>query len=64
MCRHITKDERLEGWRATAELLAAFRPRLDGVKVAAVLAWLHRGILAAGHAFANPAGARCDETDP
>ncbi len=64
MCRHITKDERLEGWRATAELLAAFRPHLDGVKLAASLAWLHRGILAAGHAVANPIRARCDEADP
>ncbi len=48
MCRYITREQRIEGWRATVELLPVFRPHLVGVMAAALVAWLHRSIFAAG----------------
>ncbi len=48
MCRNITRDQRIEGWRATVELLPVFRPYLVGVMAAGLVAWLHRTIFAAG----------------
>ena len=34
MCRNITRDQRIEGWRAFVELLPKLRPRLVGVMAA------------------------------
>jgi len=34
MCRNITRDQRIEGWRAFVELLPKFRPRVVGVMAA------------------------------
>jgi hypothetical protein len=48
MCRNVTRDQRIEGWRATVELLAVFRPSRVGVMAAALMAYLHRSIFAAG----------------
>ena len=48
MCRNITRDQQIEGWRATVELLRVFRPKLVGVMAAALVTWLHRGIFAVG----------------
>ena len=48
MCRNVTRDQRIEGWRATVELLAVFRPSRVGVMAAALMAYLHRNIFAAG----------------
>ncbi len=31
MCRNITRDQRIEGWRAFVELLPKLRPRVVGV---------------------------------
>ncbi len=35
MCRNITRDQRIEGWRAFVKLLPKLRPRVVGV-IAAV----------------------------
>jgi len=48
MCRYVTKDQRIEGWRATVELLPVFKPIRVGVLAAALLAYLHRSIFSAG----------------
>ena len=34
MCRNITRDQRIEGWRAFVELLPKLRPRVVGVMAA------------------------------
>ncbi len=47
MCRHITKEQQIEGWRAAIELLPKLRPGVLGALVAALMARLHRGIYAA-----------------
>ncbi len=47
MCRHITRDQQIEGWRAAIELLPKLRPGVLGVMAAALMARLHRGIYAA-----------------
>ncbi len=47
MCQNVTRDQRIEGWRATVELLAVFRPSRVGVMAAALMAYLHRSIFAA-----------------
>ncbi len=47
MCRHTTKEQRIEGWRAAIELLPKLRPGVLGVMAAALMARLHRGITAA-----------------
>lgn len=44
MCRHITKEQQIEGWRAVIELLPKLRPGVLGVMAAALMARLHRGI--------------------
>ena len=43
MCQKITRDQRIEGWRAFVELLAKLKPRLVGVMTAALVARLHQG---------------------
>jgi hypothetical protein len=48
MCQNVTRDQRIEGWRATVELLSVFRPGRVGVMAAALVAYLHRSIFAAG----------------
>ena len=48
MCRNVTRDQQIEGWRATVELLAVFRPRGVGDMAAALVAYLQRTIFAAG----------------
>ncbi len=47
MCRHITKEQQIEGWRAAIELLPKLRPGVLGVMAAALMAHLRRGIYAA-----------------
>ncbi|MCH8926088.1 MAG: hypothetical protein IH924_08150 [Proteobacteria bacterium] len=47
MCRHITKEQQIEGWRAAIELLPKLRPGVLGGMAAALMARLHRGIYAA-----------------
>ena len=47
MCRHITKEQRIEGWRALIELLPKLRPSLLGGKAGALMARLQRGLYAA-----------------
>ncbi len=47
MCRHITKEQQIEGWRAAIELLPKLRPGVLGGMVGALMARLHRGIYAA-----------------
>ena len=44
MCRNITRDQLIEGWRATVGLLPVFRPFPVVVMAAALVAWLHRNI--------------------
>jgi len=48
MCRYVTRDQRIEGWRATVELLPVFKPIRIGVMAAALVAYLRRSIFAAG----------------
>jgi len=48
MCRYVTRDQRIEGWRATVELLPEFKPIRIGDMAAALLAYLRRSIFAAG----------------
>jgi hypothetical protein len=38
MCRNVSSDLRIEGWRAFVELLAKLRPRLAGGMTAALAA--------------------------
>ena len=47
MCRHITKEQHIEGWRALIELLPKLRPGVLGGKAGALLARLQRGLYAA-----------------
>ncbi len=47
MCRHITKEQQIEGWRALIELLPKLRPQVLGIMAGALMARLHRGIYAA-----------------
>jgi hypothetical protein len=47
MCRHITKEQQIEGWRAAIELLPKLRPGVLGGLAAALMARLQRGIFAA-----------------
>jgi len=47
MCRHITKEQHIEGWRALIELLPKLRPGLLGGMAGALMARLHRGLHAA-----------------
>jgi len=44
MCRNITRDQQIEGWRAFVELLGKLKPRVIGVMTDALVARLHRGI--------------------
>jgi len=44
MCRNITSDQRIEGWRAFVELLANLKPRVFGGMTAALAARLYQGI--------------------
>ena len=46
MCRNITKEQQIEGWRAAAELLAGLRRRGIGIAAAAFAARLRRGVAA------------------
>ena len=50
MCRNITRDQQIEGWRAFVELLSGFKPgfkpRGVGVVAAALVARLQRFIYA------------------
>ena len=46
MCRHITKEQQIEGWRAAIELLPKLKPGVLGGMAAALMARLHRGIFA------------------
>ncbi len=47
MCRHITKEQQIEGWRAFIELLPKLRPGVLGDMAGALLARLQRGLYAA-----------------
>ncbi len=47
MCRHITKEQQIEGWRALIELLPKLRPGVLGGMAGALMARLHRGLYAA-----------------
>ncbi len=47
MCRHITKEQHIEGWRALIELLPKLKPGVLGGMAAALMARLHRGLFAA-----------------
>jgi hypothetical protein len=38
MCRHITREQRIEGWRAIAQLLSHLWSRLFGRRPARALA--------------------------
>ena len=50
MCRHITKEQQIEGWRALIELLPKLKPGVLGGLAGALMARLRRGIDAAvGH---------------
>lgn len=42
MCRNITRDQQIEGWRAFIELLSGFKPRGVGIVAAALVARLQR----------------------
>ena len=42
MCRNITREQQIEGWRAFVELLPVFKPDLVGGLASALVAWLHR----------------------
>jgi len=44
MCRKITRDQQIEGWRATVELLPVFRLHLVGGLASALVAWLHHNV--------------------
>jgi hypothetical protein len=44
MCRNVTRDQRIEGWRAFVELLRKLNPRVVGVMPAALVARLNQGI--------------------
>ncbi len=46
MCRQITKEQQIEGWRAAIELLPKLRPSVLGDLAAALMARLHRSIYA------------------
>ncbi len=46
MCRHITKEQHIEGWRAVMELLPKLRPGALGGMAGALMARLHRGLYA------------------
>ncbi len=41
MCRNITSDQQIEGWRAFVELLGKLNPRGIGVMTDALMACLH-----------------------
>jgi hypothetical protein len=45
MCRNVSSDLRIEGWRAFAGLLAKLRPRLAGGMTAALAARLQLPLL-------------------
>ncbi len=47
MCRHITKEQHIEGWRAVIGLLPNLRPGVFGGMAEALLARLQRGRYAA-----------------
>ncbi len=47
MCRHITKEQQIEGWRAVIELLPKLKPGVLGGLAGALLARLQRGLFAA-----------------
>ncbi len=47
MCRHITKEQQIEGWRAAIALLPKLRPGVLGGMAAALMARLQRGVYAA-----------------
>ncbi len=47
MCQNVTRDQRIEGWRAFVELLLKLKPRVVTVMAAALVAHLSRGINAA-----------------
>ena len=47
MCRHITKEQQIEGWRALVELLPIFKPGVLGGMAGALMARLHSGLSAA-----------------
>jgi hypothetical protein len=47
MCRHITKEQQIEGWRALIELLPKLKPGLLGGMAGALMMRLHRGLYAA-----------------
>ena len=47
MCRHITREQQIEGWRAAIELLPKLRPGVLGGLAGALMARLHRGIYTA-----------------
>jgi len=47
MCRHITKEQQIEGWRAAIELLPKLRPGVLSDLAGALMARLHRGLYAA-----------------
>ena len=50
MCRHLTKEQQIEGWRAAIELLPKLKPGVLGGLAGALMARLRRGIYAAvGH---------------
>ena len=46
MCRNLTREQRIEGWRAFAEILSALKPRALGALAAALTARLHRAFSA------------------
>jgi len=48
MCRHLTREQRIEGWRAFARLLAGLWPKHLGVRAAALVARPHPNGAAAG----------------
>ncbi len=47
MCRRITKDQQIEGWRALIELLPKFKPGALGGMAGALMSRLQRGLFAA-----------------
>ncbi len=47
MCRHITKEQHIEGWRALIELLPKLKPGVLGGMARAWMARLQRGLYAA-----------------
>ncbi len=46
MCRNLTREQRIEGWRALAEILSALKPRALGILAAALAARLRRALTA------------------